>query len=306
MRTCLLKRIVASIILGVLTSNIWAQETQEPNKQTKELSGSQTITGIVSVTSDKDGKITAVTVTTKEKIAYQVVMDAKGINLGEKMAGKTVKATGEAETKDNIKWLTVKTYSEIGSASMMPKAKISFTGQEIRGDEKTGLIVIPSKKMPFITVHSPYHKFIFLLPYSESWELESGTDVPLYARDNNYIVSVNIGTSPANSPREYYEWFLENLKKSGQYLTQNVAVSNIPNSDKVFLRYQVKLAAPAEEYQHVNKWTWNYWMAAPYGSKWYALHLSVLDKRQEELPAEEKKILFALKSFSPGNLDKNN
>jgi hypothetical protein len=130
--------------------------------------------------------------------------------------------------------------------------------------------------------------------------------VPLYAKDNYYIVSVNIGTSPANSPREYYQWFLENLKKSGQYLTQNVVVSDIPNSDKVFLRYQVKLADPPEEYQHENRWVWNYWMAASYDSKWYTLHLSVLDKKQEGLPAEEEKILFALKSFSPGNLGKNN
>lgn len=188
----------------------------------------------------------------------------------------------------------------IGHSQMQSKAVVRFTGQEIRDDQQTGLTVSPSKRMPFIAVGSSYHDFTLLLPYSETWELESGTQVALFAKDEYYIASLNIGVSPIRTPLEYYEKFLENMKKSGEYETQKIEIIKIPNSEKQILRYQARKALLPEQYQHMNRWLWNYWMAVRYGSEWYALHISVLNDDEERLRQEERKVLFALDSLSPG------
>lgn len=192
----------------------------------------------------------------------------------------------------------------IGHAAMLPRGVVKFTGQEIRGDQQTGLIVFPSKGMPFITVGSPYHDFSLLLPYSESWELESGTEVALFAKDKHYIASVNIGISPIGTPRGYYEKFLENMDKSGEVERQKTEIIKTPNTKKPILRYQSRRAILPERLQHMNRWVWNYWVAVQYGSEWYALHLSVTSEDEERLRREEDKIMFALDSFSPGNFKK--
>ena len=61
---------------------------------------------------DKDGNITSVKIIAKPDLAYYVVLDEKGKELGKTMAGKMVKVHGTVETKDNAKWLTVKEFKE--------------------------------------------------------------------------------------------------------------------------------------------------------------------------------------------------
>ncbi len=189
---------------------------------------------------------------------------------------------------------------------MMAKAKVQFTGQDIKEDLKSGLIVSGTdhEKHPVISVGSPYYGFVLYLPYSETWELESGTGMPLFAKDNQYIVSMNIGTASTNTPKEYYKQLLENLRNSGEYLIQNVEEINVPYNNNLILRYQGKMMKTPDKFQSINMWKWNYWIAVLYKSKWYSVHLSILDEKQEQVPSEDKKIVYALSLFKPGFFDK--
>ena len=190
----------------------------------------------------------------------------------------------------------------VGHSEILPKAVVRFTGQEIRDSQQSGLIVYQAKGIPFIAVGSAYHDYTLLLPYSDAWELESGTEVPLFARDKRYIASVMIGASPITTPLAYYDNFLDNMKKSGEYETRSVEIIKAPNTGKPLLRYQTRKAGLSKEAQDMNRWVWNYWVAVPYGSLWYALHLSVADDDEEKFRREERKVTFALDSLSPGML----
>jgi hypothetical protein len=76
-------------------------------------------TGTIEVTRDKAGNIETVVLKPGGlfKRAYNVTLDAKGKELGEKMAGKQVDAKGTVSEKEGAKWLTVTGYSEVPSKS---------------------------------------------------------------------------------------------------------------------------------------------------------------------------------------------
>jgi hypothetical protein len=114
MKTRLLKVVLVAVVLSVFACTAWAEKAQDPNQPAKEPKKIQTIKGTVSVTKDEAGKITAIKITgnKKEEHVYEVVLDAKGLELGEKLAGKIVRAAGTVETKDGVNWLTVEKYTE--------------------------------------------------------------------------------------------------------------------------------------------------------------------------------------------------
>jgi hypothetical protein len=124
MKTRLLKVVLVAIVLGVFAGNVWAEKAAEPNQPKEPAENLLVVKGIVSMTNDREGKITAVKITAgKEKIVYEVVLNAKGTELGEKMDGKIVRVTGTVETKDTAKWITVKTYSEVQKPSAKKSVK---------------------------------------------------------------------------------------------------------------------------------------------------------------------------------------
>lgn len=67
--------------------------------------------GVVSVTKDANGEITAAQLTT-DAVAYNVELDAKGMELAA-MDGKKVEVTGVASEKDGQKWLTVLEFTAV-------------------------------------------------------------------------------------------------------------------------------------------------------------------------------------------------
>ena len=69
--------------------------------------------GRIVVTKDANGVITAVKLENRRRGTFNIVLDEKGKELGEKMADKFVEITGKETTKDNEKWLTVEKYSEM-------------------------------------------------------------------------------------------------------------------------------------------------------------------------------------------------
>jgi flagellar basal body-associated protein FliL len=68
------------------------------------------VQGLVSVTKDANGDITAVTLTTKDGVVYNVTLDENGKKLGEEMANKKVEIEGTVAEKDGAKWITVQSY----------------------------------------------------------------------------------------------------------------------------------------------------------------------------------------------------
>ena len=83
--------------------------------------GSMTIYGNVDVEKSEAGKITAVTVTTINKITYRVVLDETGRGLGDGMAGKWAKIVGTPQGDGQTRNLTVYSY---GPASQDRKEEI--------------------------------------------------------------------------------------------------------------------------------------------------------------------------------------
>ena len=101
-----------SALLGFV-GNASAADANQHKETPKEKQ--VTLKGVVSEVKDKDGNVTEVQLTVGKEV-YMITIDSKGKELG-KMAGKTAKVTGTLEVKDNVKWLTVKTYGEAPAKS---------------------------------------------------------------------------------------------------------------------------------------------------------------------------------------------
>jgi uncharacterized lipoprotein YajG len=73
------------------------------------------VQGIVSVTKDANGAITAVTLTAADGAAYNVTLDENGKKLGEEMADKKVDVEGTVAEKDGQKCITVTSYVAVAA-----------------------------------------------------------------------------------------------------------------------------------------------------------------------------------------------
>jgi hypothetical protein len=80
-----------------------------------------TVVGVVAVTKDDAGAVTAVKVIAKDAV-YEVTLDAKGTELGN-LVGKEVAATGVVSEKDGVKWITVESYKEVEKPAPAKPAK---------------------------------------------------------------------------------------------------------------------------------------------------------------------------------------
>ena len=104
---------VAALALLVCAGNVLAKDANEPNVPKKPpVNKPIIVTGTISVTKDKNGTITEVKLTVNKNLMYLITLDKKGMELGQKMADKKVRATGTVESKGNVKWLTVEKYTE--------------------------------------------------------------------------------------------------------------------------------------------------------------------------------------------------
>jgi hypothetical protein len=74
------------------------------------------VQGMVNVTKDANNVITKVTVVTKDKVVYNVTLDAKGLELGKAMAYKEVEVEGTVSEEDIRKWIKVESYKEVEKA----------------------------------------------------------------------------------------------------------------------------------------------------------------------------------------------
>jgi hypothetical protein len=95
-------------------ANIVLRLAVEPNAPAKKAEAI-TIRGRLIVIKDANGVIMSVIIESKrpEPKTINIVLDAKGKELAEKMAGKPVEVTGVESTKGGEKWLTVEKFGEV-------------------------------------------------------------------------------------------------------------------------------------------------------------------------------------------------
>jgi hypothetical protein len=74
------------------------------------------VQGVVNVNKDANDLVTKVTITTKEKVVYNVKLDEKGLELGKKMAGKEVEVEGTISTKGAQEWIIIESYKAVEKA----------------------------------------------------------------------------------------------------------------------------------------------------------------------------------------------
>jgi hypothetical protein len=109
--------VVTLLVFGVSVAGAATQKTTKTTKSTKPQV--KTYTGTVKVTKDKAGKLTAVKLNTGTfSSTYNVVLDSKGRELGEKMAGKRVQVKGLVQKKSGKTVLAVRGFDRV-----VPKSK---------------------------------------------------------------------------------------------------------------------------------------------------------------------------------------
>jgi hypothetical protein len=74
------------------------------------------VQGVVKVVKDANDVITKVTLTTKEGVAYNVALNAKGLELGKEMADKEVEAEGVVSKIGDENRIRVQSYKAVEKA----------------------------------------------------------------------------------------------------------------------------------------------------------------------------------------------
>jgi len=98
--------LVAVCTVTALAVPLFGEDANKPSPSKPAPEGEKiTITGIVSAVKDKQGELVEVIISSKV-IEYNVVVDAKGKELGE-LKGKFAKVVGIAKIENQVKWLTV-------------------------------------------------------------------------------------------------------------------------------------------------------------------------------------------------------
>jgi hypothetical protein len=106
----------AIAVLLMLAVSVAGAATQNPTKVSKPSKPVlQSYTGEVEVTKDKSGDVRTVKLTVGKvrKYSFNVTLDKKGKELGEKMAGKQANLKASKEKKGDARWLTIQDYSEV-------------------------------------------------------------------------------------------------------------------------------------------------------------------------------------------------
>jgi hypothetical protein len=109
----LVKLAVLLIAGTVLLSAVCFAAEKAPGAEQPKLVKVQ---GVVNVNKDANDLVTKVTVTTKEKVVYNVKLDAKGLELGKKMAGKEVEVEGTISKKGAQEWIIIESYKAVEKA----------------------------------------------------------------------------------------------------------------------------------------------------------------------------------------------
>jgi thymidylate synthase ThyX len=109
----LVKLAIVLIAGTALLSAVCFAAEQAPGVESPKLVKVQ---GVVSVTKDANDVITKVTLTTKDKAVYNVVLSMRGLDLGKEMADKEVEVEGIVSKRDTQDWIRVRSYKQVEKA----------------------------------------------------------------------------------------------------------------------------------------------------------------------------------------------
>lgn len=108
-----MKKLVMLVLMASVLGVVSVSKAADPNMPQRPHFDPNSFRGRIAVTKDADGVITSVKLENRKRGTYNIVLDEKGKELGEKMADKFVSITGKETSKDGEKWLTVETYTEM-------------------------------------------------------------------------------------------------------------------------------------------------------------------------------------------------
>jgi hypothetical protein len=105
--------VLLAVCLSIVVSSVgFAADPNAPAQPAPEEPKMLKVQGMVNVVKDANNVITAVTVKAKE-VVYNVVLDKKGLELGEKMANKEAEVHGTIVKKDGKESLKVVSYKPV-------------------------------------------------------------------------------------------------------------------------------------------------------------------------------------------------
>jgi hypothetical protein len=96
----------------LLSSMVYSEVPKEGPPPTPPQPKEVKVEGTVSVVKDANNVITAVKLTTA-KSTYDVVLNEKGLELGNTMNGKKVEVEGTVSHQDSQKWIAVKSFKPV-------------------------------------------------------------------------------------------------------------------------------------------------------------------------------------------------
>ena len=118
------KKLVGVVLLAVALSVVinsvgLAADSNAPAQPAPEEPKMLKVQGMVNVVKDANNVVTAVTVKAKE-VTHNVMLDKKGLELAEKLAGKEAEVNGTIVKKDGKDWLKVLNFKAVEKPAEKP------------------------------------------------------------------------------------------------------------------------------------------------------------------------------------------
>jgi len=113
-----MKKLIMLTLAAVMVEFLFVDISKAAEPNAPKFDPNTMFVGRIVVTKDASGVITSVKLESIRRGIFNIILDEKGKELGEKMADKFVEITGKETTKDNEKWLTVEKYSEMKKPPM--------------------------------------------------------------------------------------------------------------------------------------------------------------------------------------------
>ena len=157
--------------------------------------------------------------------------------------------------------------------------QVAFKGRHVF-EAHTGLTALPDETHDHLFLSSTTHNFWLVLPYSETWILESSKKTPLQAQDDRYVVSIRIENREQGSDEEFLRGLLAELAEA----------RDRPAHDATFfeVRKRAIMRVKSRGTDPDRPWSWTFLTVAPRKNLWYLLELTLDGGEELERETEEQ------------------
>jgi len=190
----------------------------------------------------------------------------------------TFRSTGRLVSRGVVLALALLLTSGTALSAQAKKRQVSFKGRHVF-EPHTGLTALPDESQEHLFLSSTAHHFWLVLPYSETWILESGKKTPLQARDDRYTVSIRVEDRIKGSDEEFLRGLLAELAESRDRPVYDATFFEVRK--RAILRVKSRGTDPERP------WSWTFLTVAPRKNLWYLLELTLdggeeLDRETQE------------------------